>query len=347
MRMTNKAIAILAMAFACASGVHAQVSCSPNVGKKMCADVAESLNPIVDHGSPYKGVGIRVELVTPAEYEKRLSDTRELEQREESFAGGDDAAAKSPDKFSRWYRHTLWNGWSSSEITFFRDRPSSRLVSAILISSKTFERPAIEAKYVTEVGYYVSSLEHTAHFIIGYLYGTMSTADDGSRGFDAEPEPKKSSNSPAPTELSLVERQSTTTFRGHTLGESWRAFRHTDSGLCELNKANSEGCSKAAAGEEAMLSQQSEKDHADVTFHFEHSRFDWALASISGPTFTSLSFLEKTYGPPSFKDIHPEKGSALASWRFPDGGEVSAVEIADPSGGFLITISIQRVSGEN
>jgi hypothetical protein len=341
-RSVKKAIVILATAFACTSGIRAQVTCSPDVDKKLCADVAKSLDPIVDHGSPYQGVGIPVDFVTPAEYKKRLSDTKELEEREESFLGGDNAAAKSPDKFSPWYRHTLYCG---GYITFFRAKPSSHLVSAILIATWQFEMDSTLSGGRPGPMLILGTPAQTAEFIRGYLYGTMATLYDGSREFGAESEPKNSSNSSPSTKPSSATRQSTTTFRGHTLGESWQTFRRTDRGLCELNKENAEGCSKAAAGEEAMLFQHNEKDHATVTFHFDHGRFDWALANISGPTFTDFSFLKKTYGPPSFEDIHPEKGSATASWRFSDRGEVLAKEIPDPHGGFLISIVIEGASG--
>ncbi len=169
------------------SGVLAQVSCSPNVDKTMCADAAKYLNPIVDHGTPYHGVGIGVEIVTPAEYAKRLSDTKELEKREMSYAGGMDKAAKSPDKFSPFYRHTLANAWSE-DITFFRGEPASNAVSSILISSVAFERftlGPVDAKtnvvQSLPTGTYDSSrLFDAIRFIAGYLCGTMSRVWDGS-----------------------------------------------------------------------------------------------------------------------------------------------------------------------
>jgi hypothetical protein len=169
------------------SGLTAQVSCSPNVGRAMCTDVAEFLNPIVDHGTPYHGVGIPVEIVTPAEYAKRLADTKELEKREADYAGGIDVAAKSPDKFSPFYRHTLANGFSVG-ITFFRSRPSSSSVSTILISSVVFEGftmgpvdPKTNVVQTIPTGKYDSSLvAGVANFIGGYLCGTMAKVWDGS-----------------------------------------------------------------------------------------------------------------------------------------------------------------------
>jgi hypothetical protein len=169
------------------SGVPAQVSCSPNVDKTMCADAAKYLNPIVDHGTPYHGVGIGVEIVTAVEYTKRLADTKELEKREMSYAGGMDKAAKSPDKFSPFYRHTLANAWSE-DITFFRSEPGSYAVSAILISSAAFEGfalgpadPKTNVIQTIPTGKYDSSrLFDAIGFIAGYLCGTMSRVWDGS-----------------------------------------------------------------------------------------------------------------------------------------------------------------------
>jgi hypothetical protein len=153
----------------------------------MCADVATFLNPIVDHGTPYHGVGIPVEIVTPAEYTKRLADTKEQEKRETAYAGGMDKAAKSPDKFSPFYRHTLANGWSK-DITFFRGQPSSSSVSAVLISSVVFDGftiasadPKMKAVQMISTGKYdPSRVSGTANFIAGYLCGTMARVWDGS-----------------------------------------------------------------------------------------------------------------------------------------------------------------------
>jgi hypothetical protein len=168
----------------------AQVSCSPNVDKQMCADAATFLNPIVDHGTPYHGIGIPVEIVTPAEYAKRLADTKEMEKREADYVGGLDKAAKSPDKFSPFYRHTLANGWSEN-MTFFRDKPSSRFVSAILISSIEFDDLKFEVDPKTHVyrgvdtgKYEPPRVGEAGRFIGGYLCGTMATTWDGSVTLD-------------------------------------------------------------------------------------------------------------------------------------------------------------------
>jgi len=177
------------------ASARAQVSCSPTVAKKTCADVADALNSVVDHGTPYRGVAIPLEVVTPPEYEKRLSDWKELEQREQSTIGGEDQAAKSPREFSPWYRHTLSNGFGP-DITFFRDRASSHFVSAILVSSAAFEGNELyvipEEKGRTIPGWTkgAQGLRHNgrydsatvsvmAAFIGGYLCGTMATVDDG------------------------------------------------------------------------------------------------------------------------------------------------------------------------
>jgi hypothetical protein len=184
----NWALTVGVVALLLASpNLKAQVSCSPNVDRKMCADAAQFLNPIVDHGTPYHGVGIPVEIITPAEYAKRLADTKELEKRETDYAGGMDNAAKSPDKFSVFYRHSLANGWSE-DITFFRSRPSSTYVSSILISSVAFEGftigpidPKTNSVQSIPSGKYDSSrLIDASAFIGGYLCGTMSKLWDGS-----------------------------------------------------------------------------------------------------------------------------------------------------------------------
>jgi hypothetical protein len=153
----------------------------------MCADVAEFLNPIVDHGTPHHGIGIPVEIVTAAEYAKRLADTKEQEKRELAYAGRMDKAARSPDKFSPFFRHTLANSWSE-DTTFFRSHPSSSSVSAVLISSVAFEGftlgpvdPKTNVIKTIPTGKYDSSLvANTVSFISGYLAGTMARVWDGS-----------------------------------------------------------------------------------------------------------------------------------------------------------------------
>jgi hypothetical protein len=167
----------LGMAFFYSSGAYAQVSCSPNVDKKMCVDVAKSLNPIVDHGSPFMAIGIPVELVTQKEYLKRLSDTKELEKRETSFAGGADAAAKSPDKFSLFYAHTLH---SRGFITFFRVRPSSHLVSSILIADSEYQVELLGQDGRPNSIVVIETYAEAGDIISGYLCGTIAASMDGS-----------------------------------------------------------------------------------------------------------------------------------------------------------------------
>jgi hypothetical protein len=178
------------------SGAMAQVSCSPRVDKKMCADVAAFLNPIVDHGSPYHGVGIPVEIVTPDEYAKRLADMKEQERREAGFVGSVEKAAAHPDQFSPWYRHTLANAWGG-QITFFQDKPASNLVSAILISSEEFDDLTFVSDEKTHTvtskstGVYdPSSVSRTVSFIGGYLCGTMGTVYDGGIALEDMPAQK-------------------------------------------------------------------------------------------------------------------------------------------------------------
>jgi hypothetical protein len=170
------------------SGVTAQVSCSPNVSKETCTSVAQDLNIVVDHGV-LRGVAIPVELVTPAEYKKRLADTKEQESRELDYAGGIDKAATHPDQFSPFYRHTLANVWSDN-ITFFRNKPSTNFVSAILISTEAFD--GVETYPITEGpgkggsgvrgnGQFDSSKVYpVGSFIAGYVAGTVGTMFDRS-----------------------------------------------------------------------------------------------------------------------------------------------------------------------
>ncbi|MGB8801418.1 MAG: hypothetical protein WCC97_12075 [Candidatus Acidiferrales bacterium] len=190
------AIAVV-VALLLGSGAKAQVSCSPHVDKKMCADAAMFMNPLVDHGTPYNGVGIPVEIITPDEYAKRLADMKEQESRELAFAGGMDKAFLHRDQFSPYYRHSLSNPWGS-KVTFFRDKPASRMVSAILISSEEFEESTIEVNEKTHVvsskstgKYDPSSVFRTVSFIAGYLCGTMGTEYDGSIAGDAIPAASK------------------------------------------------------------------------------------------------------------------------------------------------------------
>lgn len=139
---------------------------------------------------------------------------------------------------------------------------------------------------------------------------------------------------------SIVSAQATTTFRGHTLGESWQTFIRTEGGLCHLSEANAEACKQAAAGKKAVVIQRSKENHASTHFSFESGRFVSADGFMEGPKFAELTFLEKTYGKPYFKDSDPEKGSATSLWRFSDGGAVYATEITNDSGQVTIRVSV-------
>ncbi len=136
----------------------------------------------------------------------------------------------------------------------------------------------------------------------------------------------------------LSHPQTAATFRGHRLGESWRTFTRTEEGLCQI-KTNTESCSEAASGKEAMLSQYA-KD-GTVMFNFEYGRFAYAIAYMTGPAFAELTYFEKTYGEPSNKFSHPEKGTADSYWRFSDGGEAHAEERKSESDKFTIRFTIQ------
>jgi hypothetical protein len=138
--------------------------------------------------------------------------------------------------------------------------------------------------------------------------------------------------------VSLSHPWTSTTFRGHTLGESWQAFIRTEEGLCQI-KTNTESCSQAASGEEATLSQYG-KD-GTVMFWFEYGRFAHATAFMSGPTFAELTYFEKTYGKPGANYSHPEKGTAESVWHFLDGGEAHAKEYKSKSDKFTIEFDIQ------
>src|ERR1041384_1848497 len=143
--------------------------------------------------------------------------------------------------------------------------------------------------------------------------------------------------------LSLVpfaSAQTTTTFRGHTLGESWQTFIRTEGGLCNLSEANAEACQQAVAGKKAVLSQRSKENHASAHFSFEAGRLVNATSFMEGPKFAELTFLEKTYGKPAFKTSEPEKVDAVSVWNFPDGGTVLATETRNDSGGATIKVSV-------
>jgi hypothetical protein len=167
------------------ASVEAQVSCSPNVGKKVCGDAALILNPLVDHGA-YRGVAIQVEIVTAPEYDKRLTDLKDLEKRETDIPTNC-LSNRVPAGFSSCYRHNLSNA-IDPDITFFRDNPSSPLVSSVLISSARFNglelapkpgSPNNESVLKQTDRYDPSNLSAAASFIAGYLSGTMSRAMDG------------------------------------------------------------------------------------------------------------------------------------------------------------------------
>ena len=87
-----------------------------------------------------------------------------------------------------------------------------------------------------------------------------------------------------------------------------------------------------------MLSQHA-KD-GTVMFGFEYGRFAYAIVFMTGPAFAELTYFEKTYGEPSNKYSHPEKGTAESYWRFSDGGEAHAEESKSKSGKFTITFMI-------
>lgn len=138
--------------------------------------------------------------------------------------------------------------------------------------------------------------------------------------------------------LCLSHPQTAANFRGHRLGESWQTFLRTEEGLCQI-KTNTESCSEAASGKEAMLSQHGKDD--TVMFHFEYGRFAYAIAYMGGPAFAELTYFEKTYGEPSNKFSHPEKGTAESYWRFSDGGEAHAEERKAESDKFTIEFTIR------
>lgn len=182
-------------------GAKAQVNCSPNVDAKMCSDAAQMLNPVVDHGDPYHGVAIQVEIVSPSEYEKRLRDLKDLEKRETDRIPTNCLYGTTPSDFSSCYRHNLFNT-ADPEITFFRHDASTGLVSSILISSARFNAYQLVAKPGSRNGeseavrtdrYDRISVSSVASFIEGYLCGTMSVAMDGTG------EPLNLSNPTTPT----------------------------------------------------------------------------------------------------------------------------------------------------
>ena len=153
---------------------------------------------------------------------------------------------------------------------------------------------------------------------------------------------KKSSDHASRPGAAASHGNTATTFRGHTLGESWHSFIRTEAGLCKL-KDNAGECSKAESGASALLLQQKIENGQvvdGVVFVFQHGHLDNVSASMNGPTFADLSFLEKTYGSPLSKESNAKKGFASSTWRFSDGGEVRAEERSNGTGGFTITISV-------
>ncbi len=179
----DRNLIVLAGVLLYVSSAQAQVSCSPNVEKNVCAGAARNLDQVVDHGA-YAGVAIPTEIVTPSEYVKRLADVRELEEREQSILGGPDKAAKSPDEFSPWHRHTLTSN-GTQQITFFREKPLSGFVSTILISSVAFEGVTLHpveggVRLQPDGQYDEHKAEQVATFIYGYISGTAGKSDDRS-----------------------------------------------------------------------------------------------------------------------------------------------------------------------
>jgi hypothetical protein len=142
--------------------------------------------------------------------------------------------------------------------------------------------------------------------------------------------------------VSIANAQTTTTFRGHTLGESWQTFIRTEGGLCHLSEANDEACKQAAAGKKALLIQRSKENHASSQFNFEAGHFVRARGFMGVPKFVELKFLEETYGKPTFEASDPEKGMAIAHWYFSDGGKVEATETTHDSGRVTIEISVSE-----
>jgi hypothetical protein len=69
--------------------------------------------------------------------------------------------------------------------------------------------------------------------------------------------------------------------------------------------------------------------------------FDTRRPEANAYTFAELTYFEKTYGQPSNKYSHPEKGTADSYWRFSDGGEAHAREFRAKSDEFKIEITIE------
>lgn len=159
-------------------------------------------------------------------------------------------------------------------------------------------------------------------------------------------EPSNYNPHPAPE---VPRAQTATTFRGHTLGESWQSFIGTEAGLCKI-KMNEESCSEAESGTRASLFQSDDKsgeNQSAVSFHFDHGHLESVNAKMKGPTFADLSFLEKTYGSPLSKESNPKKAFASSTWHFSDGGEVRAEERSNGTGGFTITINVMLTPSLN
>src|SRR5260370_12581703 len=134
--------------------------------------------------------------------------------------------------------------------------------------------------------------------------------------------------------------QTTTAFRGHTLGETWQTFIRKERALCRLSDATARAVKEADIGKDATLRARSEDNVGEASFRFEGGHFVKATVVMKGPKFAELTDLEKTYGKPSRKTSNPEKGEAYSHWDFPDGGEVTANEFIDDSGQAVIRVNI-------
>jgi hypothetical protein len=172
--------------FALCAPAFGQVTCSPDVDKQMCKDVAAYLNALLP---TVISTPISAAVVTPEEYKKQLIEFGEREANETNLLGGDVKAMNCPKCFSVFYRHTLSNTFKP-DVTFIRNAPDTAVPDRILISSDALcgSEPFLvsdDPRYPKGAWYGRSTgkedirrVSSSVDFIIGYLQGATSTDMD-------------------------------------------------------------------------------------------------------------------------------------------------------------------------
>lgn len=140
----------------------------------------------------------------------------------------------------------------------------------------------------------------------------------------------------------LAANPHTPVFNGQMLGESWKKFAQTGSGLCRTSEDTAQACKDAAAGKDAILEQYSEDGSIKASFTFESGLLTQADLNTRMPKFVELDYLDKSYGQPYSETDNSADGYANRRWDYADGGQVSAMEESN-SQGFLIMISAKTI----